>query len=74
MYCRSAESAFGNTSQLVGTIRIQWPEANSSTTKISPLASHKMSSDWCSHRLMLIFLPPRFGVQNAGGFCWVRTW
>ncbi len=41
---------------------------------MSPLASHKMSSDWCSHRLMLIFLPPRFGVQNAGGFCWVRTW
>ena len=27
-----ADTAFGNTSQLVGTIRIHWPVANSSTT------------------------------------------
>ena len=56
------------TDQSVGTSRIHCPVENSSTTNTTPLTSHRMSSDWCSHRLMLILrfgLP--FGLQNTVG-------
>ena len=63
-------------SQLVGTTRIHCPVANSSTTKMTPFTSHRMSSDWWNHRFRLILPRPffaHFGVQKAAGRFSVRT-
>ena len=42
--------AFGMMSQLVGTMRAQCPDANSSAMKMMPLISHSMSTPRCHQR------------------------
>ncbi len=75
-YWSVADTAFGITSQLVGTMRTQRPVTNSSTTKMTPLASHSTSRLRWNQSAMLTLPRPFFdqaGVQNiVGRFC-VRT-
>ena len=62
----------GNTSQLVGTMRIHCPVTNSSTTNTTPLRIQNRSSPWWNQIVRLVLPLGLFlGAQNtAGRFSW----
>ena len=63
-YCRAADSAFGKTSQLVGTIRIHWPVTNSRIKKITPLSTHSVSNEKWMRWFIEIFLGSPLVLMN----------